>query len=93
MYVVLDGEEVERALPIEPVVERDVLLRDALAAALAMLPERERFVVEQHFDELTNEAIGLELGISRERTRQILDTAFDRIARFLAHRGVTSQDL
>lgn len=54
--------------------ERRDALRDALASAVASLDERERFIVEQRLmaDEETSLAeIGRQLGVSRERARQL----------------------
>lgn len=54
--------------------ERRDAVRGALAAAVATLDERERFIVEQRLmaDEETSLAeIGRQLGVSRERARQL----------------------
>jgi RNA polymerase sigma factor (sigma-70 family) len=57
--------------------------------ALAKLNERERRVIEMRFgfdgETLALEAIGRELGISRERVRQVEREAFERLASELEH--------
>ena len=71
--VVDAAEEAERSL-------RDAGIRRAVAA----LPERERRVVELRFgfdgESLTLEAIGRELGLTRERVRQLEQSAFAKLA-------------
>ncbi len=54
--------------------ERKHVLEKRLAEAMAELDKRERFIVEQRFlqgDEMSLAAIGRELGVSRERARQL----------------------
>jgi RNA polymerase primary sigma factor len=62
----------------------DSLRRQAVRRALARLPEQERRVLELRFgvdgDSQPLEAIGRELGISRERVRQIESEALDLLA-------------
>jgi RNA polymerase primary sigma factor len=57
--------------------------RDRVRTALAQLPERERRVLELRFgfdgEGLSLEQIGRELGITRERTRQIESVALTRL--------------
>jgi RNA polymerase primary sigma factor len=67
------------------VEEAERTLRDAgIRRAVAALPERERRVVELRFgfdgETRTLEAIGKELGLTRERVRQIEASAFARLA-------------
>jgi RNA polymerase primary sigma factor len=56
----------------------------AVRQALAKLPERERRIIELRFgfdgDSMALEAIGRELGITRERVRQLEREAFDHLA-------------
>jgi RNA polymerase primary sigma factor len=58
--------------------------RQEVRRALASLPERERRVLELRFgfdgEPTSLEAIGRELGISRERVRQLEEAAFARVA-------------
>jgi RNA polymerase primary sigma factor len=62
------------------------LLEDALRTAVAQLPEREQRVVKLRYglngerDPKSLEAIGRELGITRERVRQIEAAALERLA-------------
>lgn len=56
--------------------------REILKTLLGRLTPRERFIVELHwlsFDPLSYQEIGNELGVSRERVRQILKQAFLRL--------------
>jgi RNA polymerase primary sigma factor len=67
------------------VEEAERTLRDAgIRRAVAALPERERRVVELRFgfdgETRTLEAIGKELGLTRERVRQLEASAFARLA-------------
>ncbi|MGZ4358276.1 MAG: sigma-70 family RNA polymerase sigma factor [Gaiellaceae bacterium] len=65
----------------------DSLRSDAVREALLRLPERERRVVELRFgfegETFTLEAIGRELGIARERVRQIEQQALAKLGREL----------
>jgi RNA polymerase primary sigma factor len=58
--------------------------RQEVRRALASLPERERRVIELRFgfdgEPASLEAIGRELGVSRERVRQLEEQAFARVA-------------
>jgi RNA polymerase sigma factor (sigma-70 family) len=58
-------------------------LRDRLDSALGFLPERERYILEHYFGlsgpHQTYEQLGQNLGISRERTRQLKERALSRI--------------
>jgi RNA polymerase primary sigma factor len=69
----------------DPAEEAAVSLRrQEIRRALAGLPERERRLVEMRFgfdgEPASLEAIGRELGLSRERVRQLQDDAFERLA-------------
>jgi RNA polymerase primary sigma factor len=62
----------------------DALRGAAVRQAVAKLPERERRIVELRFgfdnEPMALEAIGRELGITRERVRQLEREALDRLA-------------
>ena len=62
----------------------EMLRRRAVREAIAQLPERQRQVLELRFgldgDPISLEAIGKELGISRERVRQLEADAMNRLA-------------
>jgi RNA polymerase primary sigma factor len=74
-----EGAEPEEELTVS--LEQDVLRR-----AVAQLPEREREVVKRRYglngdrDPASLEAIGKELGLTRERVRQIEANALERLA-------------
>ena len=56
--------------------------RGLLARALASLPDRDRLVLEERRlseDPVTLDELGIRLGISRERVRQIENRAFERL--------------
>jgi len=78
--------------PLEDAAES--LKRQTVQKALAGLPERQRRIVELRYGfggETTSlEAIGKELGLTRERVRQLERDALDRLQREL--RGVVSAD-
>ena len=72
--------------------------RADLAGVLADLPDQERRVVTQRFglggvEPQTLEAIGKQLGVTRERVRQIEAAALKRLGALLAARGVDPSDL
>lgn len=61
-------------------------LTDDIAKALATLPDRERRILTLYFglegrEPMTLEAIGREIGLTRERIRQIKEVAIDRLRR------------
>ncbi len=73
---------------VDPVEEADVSLRRrAVREALTKLPERERRVLELRFgfdgQQQALEAIGRELGITRERVRQLEGEALAKLGRVL----------
>ena len=68
--------------PDEAFIER--ALADAIEASLASLPEREAVVLRLYFglgdeEPITLEEIGVRLGVTRERVRQIKERAFARL--------------
>jgi RNA polymerase primary sigma factor len=70
---------------VDPTDEADRSLRDhGIRQAVQTLPERERRVIELRFgfdgESRSLEAIGKELGITRERVRQLEASAFARLA-------------
>jgi RNA polymerase primary sigma factor len=80
----------------DPVEEAsDALRRRSVRRALQRLPERERRLLELRFgfddEPATLEAIGRELGMSRERVRQVELDALARLERELA--GLRTDDL
>jgi RNA polymerase primary sigma factor len=80
----------------DPVEQADEALRQrAVREALKTLPERERRVLELRFgfdgQQQALEAIGRELGITRERVRQLEDAALAKLATVLGD-GVTAAD-
>lgn len=54
---------------------------------------RAQYVVACHPDGINNEQIGELLGISRERVRQIVDSALDSLRRRCAVAGITEDDV
>jgi RNA polymerase primary sigma factor len=73
------------------------LRRERLRAALDCLPERERRLIELRFGftgegECTLERIGREIGLTRERVRQLEHHALDRLAHLLESLGVQPEE-
>jgi len=72
--------------------------RADLAGVLADLPDQERRVITQRFglgggEPQTLEAIGKQMGLTRERVRQIEAAALKRLGALLTARGVDPSDL
>ena len=72
--------------------------REDLAGVLRDLPDAERGVLELRFglsgeEPRTLESIGRQLGITRERVRQIEATALARLRRLMAARGIDAGDV
>jgi RNA polymerase sigma-32 factor len=69
------------------ITQRDTRLRSRwLGEALAALPERERMIVQARFyseGNVTLERLGIKLGISKERVRQLEHQALKRLRRHL----------
>lgn len=75
----------------------DAVIRAAILDAIASLDERERFVIAHRFgfdgcEMLTLDAVGKQLGISRERTRQIERNALAALRTALEHLRVQPLD-
>lgn len=86
-----DGEERERGdIPRAELVESGRLRFDELFAALDLLPPREARLLRLRYgidgEERTLEEVGRELGISRERTRQLERSALEKLEQALATR-------
>ena len=82
------GELFADPASVDPEASADDALREgAVRKALARLPERERRIVELRFgfggEAVSLEAIGRELGITRERVRQLEANAMAQLAREL----------
>jgi RNA polymerase primary sigma factor len=72
--------------------------REDLAGVLRDLPDTERSVLELRFglegeEPRTLESIGRQIGLTRERVRQIEAAALARLRRLMAARGLESGDL
>jgi RNA polymerase primary sigma factor len=79
--------------PLQPLVEEAT--GDALAATLAQLPERDRRVLELRFGlddgvAMTADAVAQELGVTRERVRQIELRALRTLERHARVAGVAA---
>ena len=73
---------------IDPFIEAaEAWRRDSIREALCVLPERERHIIDRRFgfegDCWTLEAIGQELGLTRERVRQLEAHALSRLRKRL----------
>ena len=81
----LEDEGPQAAEQVE--VEHDkAQLRDWLAAAMGALNERERFIIRERRlarEKRTLESLGEELGLSKERVRQLEAAAFQKMRRSL----------
>jgi RNA polymerase sigma factor (sigma-70 family) len=73
----------------ERTLERDALHGERMRRAFAILSDRERRIVTERWIDggRTLEDIGRELGVSRERVRQIEQKAFDKLRRELVDRA------
>ena len=78
----------------EPAEEAEkAALRDHLARALEQLPDRERLILRKRFgwendDTETLDEIGVQLGVSRERIRQLESRALKRLREVCAAEGL-----
>lgn len=73
MVETLEGGDVDQETALSA-LERDKSIKERLESALGQLDRRERFIVEQRYmgeKEVSLAAIGRELGVSRERARQL----------------------
>ncbi len=73
MVETLEGTDVDQETALSD-SERDKSIKERLESALGQLDRRERFIVEQRYmgdKEVSLAAIGRELGVSRERARQL----------------------
>ncbi len=89
------GDLFSDSTSLDPVEEAaDTFRRQSVRRALAKLPERERRVLELRFgfagESATLEAIGKELGLTRERVRQLERDALAQLAETLD--GVVTSD-
>jgi RNA polymerase primary sigma factor len=93
------GELFADPAAVDPAEETDETLRhEAVRAALRALPEQQRRILELRFgfdgEQRPLETIGRELGISRERVRQLEREGLDRLAEELDGAvGATSAEL
>ncbi len=74
--------------------ENEVTYRQAVARALAVLDDRERLIASQRLmndDPMTLADLGREIGVSRERARQLELRAKRKLARALAESGITER--
>jgi len=80
-----DGIDQETQLMGE---ERQKLLEEHLSSALKGLDDRERYIVQQRYmgdDQVSLAALGRELGVSRERARQLEARAKKKLKKKLQH--------
>jgi len=80
-----DGIDQETQLMGE---ERQRLLEEHLSSALEGLDDRERYIVQQRYmgdDQVSLAALGRELGVSRERARQLEARAKKKLKKKLQH--------
>jgi RNA polymerase primary sigma factor len=83
----------------DPIDAADLSLeQERIREALAGLPERERLVLELRFgfvegkEGASLEQIGKQLGLTRERIRQLESTALDRLESVLKTESLPSRD-
>ena len=82
----LEDETAQQAAQVEHDKDIDTL-REWLITALSSLNERERFIVQERKlrdDPRTLESLGNELGLSKERVRQLEAAAFGKMRKNLA---------
>ena len=84
-------EETATVSPAESAIQREV--EDRLREALATLSEREEHILRLRFgignyQEHTLEEVGQELGVTRERIRQIETSALKTLRRYLERKGL-----
>lgn len=96
-YSLLDSMEDEHALLPERYLEADEL-RDVLHRWLKQLPDKQRVVIMRRFGLVhgeisTLEQLGEELGVTRERVRQIQSEALRKLRKFLTRAGFRPEQL
>jgi len=77
---------------------QDQLIHDSIADWLSQLTEKQREVVSRRFgllghDSCTLEEVGREIGLTRERVRQIQVEALRRLRRLLERQGLSADSL
>ncbi len=93
----LEGLADEHAALPESFLEADDM-RDVLHRWLKQLPEKQRIVIMRRFglergEVATLEQLGDELGVTRERVRQIQTEALKRLKKFLKRAGLSREQL
>lgn len=83
----------------EPESELPLLTRGLLRQMAALLDERELFIIEKRYglrtpvdSEKTLKTLSDEMGLSKERVRQLQHRALDKLREFLVDRGITLDD-
>lgn len=84
----------------EPESKSPALTPQTLRQMAKLLDERERFIIEERFglrtknsSEKTLKVLSDEMGLSKERVRQLQHRALGKLREFLEERGVTLDDL
>ncbi len=81
--------------PLTDELAEENLQRESIGKMLGTLSDRERIVIEKRYgltgEAMTLQAIGQELGITRERVRQLQDSALKKLAAFREAIGLTDK--
>jgi RNA polymerase nonessential primary-like sigma factor len=98
-YMTDDERSLINTLPDESnpdpmVLLQDFELRKQFQSWLSTLNDKQRFIIERRFgiggkDEATLEEIGAELGLTRERVRQIQTSAMKQLKELLKREGIS----